>query len=146
MEGNSPVSSGAYPTSSTTLPSTEDINHDNNLSENEAYYQYTVKISKTDFTPQNVGNNYITDVVAGGGTTLNNTQVSANWYQLKIPVEEFESKFGNIADFTSIRFIRLLLRGFSSPVVLRIAHMDLIRGEWRKYQYDLASEIGRAHV
>ena len=140
VEGNSPVSSGAYPTSSTTLPSTEDINHDNNLSENEAYYQYTVKISKTDFTPQNVGNNYITDVVAGGGTTLNNTQVSANWYQLKIPVEEFESKFGNIADFTSIRFIRLLLRGFSSPVVLRIAHMDLIRGEWRKYQYDLASD------
>jgi len=139
LEGNSPVSTGAYPTSSTTLPSTEDINRDNNLSENEGYFQYKVKISQADFNGT-TGNNYITDVVSGGGTTINNTPVNAKWYQLKIPVLEFESKYGNIEDFKSIRFIRMIMRGFSKPVVLRMARLELIRGEWRKYQYDLAAD------
>lgn len=140
LEGNSPVSSGAYPTSSTTLPSTEDINRDNNLSENEGYYQYRVKISPNDFTTANVGKNFITDVVSGSGTTIDNSSVNAKWYQLKIPVREFEARFGNIEDFKSIRFIRMALRGFDKPVVLRMARVELIRGEWRKYDYDLAME------
>ncbi|MBI4946251.1 MAG: cell surface protein SprA [Bacteroidetes bacterium] len=140
LEGNSPVSTGSYPTSSTTLPSTEDINRDNNLSESEGYFQYRVKISKSNFQESNVGNNFITDVVSGGGTTLDNTGVDAKWYQLKIPVREFESRYGNIEDFKSIRFIRMILRGFSKPVVLRMARVELIRGEWRKYQYDLAAD------
>lgn len=41
-EGNSPTSElspEGYPTSATTLPDVEDINHDNTLSESEAYYQ-----------------------------------------------------------------------------------------------------------
>jgi len=139
-EGNSPVSSGAYPTSSTTLPSTEDINRDNNLSENEGYYQYRVKINASDLTPANVGANFINDVVNGGGSTKDLTPVDVKWYQIKIPVMDFEAKYGNIEDFRSIRFVRMMLRGFDKPVVLRMARVELIRGEWRKYSYDLANE------
>ena len=138
VEGNSPVSSGAYPISSTTLPSSEDINRDNNLSENEGYYQYRVKISANDLTPVNVGNNFINNVVSGGGNTIDNSPVDAKWYQLKIPVKDFEAKYGNIEDFRSIRFIRMMMRGFDKPVVIRMARVELIRGEWRKYTYDLA--------
>jgi cell surface protein SprA len=133
LEGNSPVGST---TSSTTLPSTEDINRDNNLSENEGYYQYRVKISANDLTK----NKFITDVVNGGGSTIDNTAIDAKWYQLKIPIKEFEAKYGNIEDFRSIRFIRMILRGFDKPVVLRMARLELIRNEWRKCKEDLAKE------
>ena len=140
LDGNSPISSGSYPTSSTTLPSTEDINRDNNLSENEGYYQYRVKISPTDLVPTNVGSNYINDVVSGGGTSIDNAPIDVKWYQIKIPVHEFEAKYGNIEDFKSIRFIRMMLRGFDKPVVVRMAKVDLIRGEWRKYSYNIAGD------
>lgn len=139
-EGNSPVTSSSYPTSSTTLPSTEDINRDNNLSENEGYYQYRVKINADDMKPTSVGTNFINDVVTGGGTTIDNSAVDAKWFQIKIPVKDFEARFGNIEDFRSIRFIRMALKGFAKPVVLRMARVELIRGEWRKYSYDLASD------
>ncbi|TAL63016.1 MAG: cell surface protein SprA, partial [Bacteroidetes bacterium] len=139
-EGNSPVTSSGYPTSSTTLPSSEDINRDNNLSENEGYYQYRVKINKDDIQPGSVGTNFINDVVTGGGTTIDNTAVDAKWFQIKIPVKDFEARYGNIEDFKSIRFVRMILRGFDKPVALRMARVELIRGEWRKYSYDLASE------
>jgi len=140
QEGNSPATSGAYPTSSTTLPSTEDINKDNNLSENEGYFQYRVKISQTAIAPGKVGTNFINDMVSGSGTTIDGNPVDAKWYQIKIPVQEFEAKYGNIEDFKSIRFIRMALRGFDKPVVLRCARVELIRGEWRKYTYGLAAD------
>lgn len=142
LEGNSPVSSGDYPTSSTTLPSSEDINRDNNLSENEGYYQYRVKISPQDISPANIGKNFINDIVTGNTSlsTIDGTPIDVKWYQIKIPVREFEAKYGNIDDFKSIRFIRMALRGFDSAVVLRFAKVDLIRGEWRKYTYNLANE------
>lgn len=140
LEGNSPITSGSYPTASTTLPNTEDINRDNNLSENEGYFQYRVKISPNDILSTNVGTNFINDVVSGSGTTIDGSAIDAKWYQIKIPVREYEAKYGNIEDFKSIRFIRMILRGFDKPVVLRMAKVELIRGEWRKYQYDLAVE------
>lgn len=139
-EANSPVTSSSYPTSSTTLPSTEDINRDNNLSENEGYYQYRVKINSDDIAPANVGSNFINDVVTGGGSTIDGAPVDARWYQIKIPVKDFEARYGNIEDFRSIRFVRMILRGFDKSVVLRMARVELIRGEWRKYSYDLSSD------
>lgn len=140
LEGNSPVTTTGYPTSSTTLPSTEDINKDNNLSESEGYFQYRVKISPTAIAPDKVGTNFINDMVNGSGLTVDGNSIDAKWYQIKIPVQEFEAKYGNIEDFKSIRFIRMMLRGFDKPVVLRCARVELIRGEWRKYTYGLASD------
>ncbi|HEY4799893.1 MAG TPA: cell surface protein SprA, partial [Bacteroidia bacterium] len=142
MEGNSPITTGSYPTSSTTLPNSEDINRDNNLSEDEGYYQYRVKISPSDITSSNVGNNFINDMVQGNTSlsTANGAPVNVKWYQIKIPIQEFEAKYGNIEDFKSIRFIRMIMRGFSKPVVLRLAKVELIRGEWRKYAYNLADD------
>ncbi|MBI3501053.1 MAG: cell surface protein SprA, partial [Bacteroidetes bacterium] len=138
-EGNSPANSDPFPHSSTTLPNTEDINRDNNLSENEGYFQYRVKISPSDISPTNVGNNFINDAEDANGTKPNGNAQNVKWYQIKIPVTAFEAKYGNIEDFKSIRFMRMILRGFDKPVVVRFAKVELIRGEWRKYQYDLAS-------
>ncbi|MBE3086965.1 MAG: cell surface protein SprA, partial [Bacteroidetes bacterium] len=38
-----------------------------------------------------------------------------------------------IKDFKSIRFMRMFLRDFSEPVIMRFAKLDLVRAEWRKY-------------
>ena len=60
MDGNSvttDLSPESYPTSSTTIPNTEDINKDNTLSESESYFQYKIPLS-----PQmKIGESYITD-------------------------------------------------------------------------------------
>ena len=51
-----------YPTQQTTLPSTEDINQDQNLSESESYFQYRVKLRPSEMV---VGQNSITESSRG---------------------------------------------------------------------------------
>ncbi len=129
MENNSlptELSTESYPTASTTVPNAEDINRDNTLSEFESYFQYKIKLNRSSL---NVGQNYIVDKIAG--QNKNGDQV--NWYQFKVPLYSPEKTIGTIQDFKSIRFFRMFLKGFSEPVVLRFAKLDLVRGEWRKY-------------
>ncbi|MEW6469132.1 MAG: cell surface protein SprA [Bacteroidota bacterium] len=140
MQGNSPVQSGGeYSTTATTIPNTEDINRNNNLNETESYYQYKVKINPTDIDPNNVGNNYITNVFQMSTPGVNGQTKVVNWYQFKIPIKEFlpQDKIGSIEDFKSIGFIRMYVKGFDKPVVIRFAKLELVRGEWRKYAFDL---------
>ena len=140
-EGNSPTSETAstmnadgYPTQATTTPDIEDLNQDNNLSETESYFQYSVTL-----TPQNmvVGENYITNSQVVDLDPSDTGQKLETWYQFKIPIEEFDAAINGIADFRSIRFMRMYLTGFDHPVILRFAKLELIRGEWRKYLADI---------
>ncbi|WP_367328982.1 cell surface protein SprA, partial [Lentimicrobium sp.] len=52
-------------------------------------------------------------------------------------VQSPDEVVGNIQDFKSIRFMRMFLRNFDQPVVLRFATLELVRGEWRKYYSNL---------
>lgn len=138
-EGNSRTSEQSpepYSTSATNLPDGEDINRDNTMSDFENYFQYEV-----DLTPAGmvVGNNYIVDMVSTSVKTKDNTVKNIKWYQFKIPVQNPTSVIGTGADLKSVNFIRMLMRGFDSPMVLRFARLELLRGEWRKYQYSLLS-------
>lgn len=139
MEGNSPTaeqSPEAYPTSGTLVPDVEDINADNTLSETESYFQYKISLRPEDMV---VGKNFITDMIEDTRERKNKKVSTVRWYQFKIPIYEPEKAIGNIEDFRSIRFIRMFLRNFEEPVVLRFARLDLVRGEWRKYNADLTS-------
>ncbi len=141
VDGNSPTtgqSPESYPTAATTLPNIEDINQDNNLSTTESYFQYVVKINSTDLNPGNIGNNYINDVLVTYPS--NNRDREVTWYQIKIPVRDPDAIINNIQDFRSIRFMRVFMRGFEVPVVLRFARLDLIRGEWRRYDLSLQAD------
>ncbi len=133
LEGNSPTSEQSpepYPTSGSTLPNVEDINRDNTLSEAESYYQYRVSMRPGDME---VGKNFITDMVTSTIKFANGEQSSVNWYQFRIPLTDYQNIIGSIQDFKSIRFLRMFLRGFEKMVILRFARLDLVRGEWRKY-------------
>lgn len=137
-EGNSPTDAQNpenYPTAATTLPDIEDLNRDNTLSESERYFQYEVEL---DPRKMEVGSQYITDVYTAQGIQLpNNTVTSTKWYQFKIPISQPDRAIGGIKDFRSIRFMRVFMKDFERPIVLRFATFELVRGEWRKYQQDL---------
>lgn len=137
-EGNSPSDEQnpeAYPTSATSLPNVEDINRDNTLSEAERYFQYRIKLDPNNMK---VGENFIADIHDAKGIPLANGEVGeVKWYQFRIPISQPEKVVGNIEDFRSIRFMRLFMRGFEKPVVLRFATLELVRGEWRKYRQNL---------
>lgn len=139
-EGNSPTESqypdAGIPSASSNNPNIEDVNKDNTLSETENYYQYKIKISPQDLDPNNVGNNYIVNVLEGSAT-INSIQKSVKWYQFKVPVTEFEKAVGSIEGFNSIRFMRVFMTGFDKPVVCRIARLELVRSDWRRYAFDL---------
>ena len=140
-EGNSPAtenSSESYGTASTLEPDIEDINKDNTLNEYEKFYEYKVEIRRG---KMEVGQNFITDKITSKVKLRNGQTVDVDWYQFKIPVRQYQKRVGNIRNFKSIRFMRLYLTGFSEETHLRLATLDLVRGEWRAYNKDL-SPIG----
>lgn len=139
VEGNSLSSdyaSDALYQSARSVPDVEDINQDNTLNEYERYYQYHISIRPEDFV---VGQNYITDKQVSSVSLRNGEYADMEWYQFKIPLDEYEKVVGSISDFSSIRFIRMFMTGFKNDTHLRFATLELVRGEWRTYDYSLDS-------
>ncbi|QDK82742.1 cell surface protein SprA [Spirosoma sp. KCTC 42546] len=133
MENNSPENTSAnqYLTpASTTLPDIEDLNIDNTINDNEAYYEYEIDLQPDKLE---VGQSkYIVDRV-----TVNTPGGPVNWYQFRIPVREPLRKVGSINGYKSIRFMRMYLTNFADPVVLRFAELQMEANQYRKYTGDL---------
>ena len=121
--------------SSRTVPDVEDVNQDNTLNEYERYFQYKVSIRPEDLE---VGKNYITDKQVSRVNTRDGEQ-EAIWYQFKIPLSAPDKVVGGISDFSTVRFARMFMTGFKEVTHLRFATLELVRGEWRDYQFNLNS-------
>lgn len=138
-EGNANTATpDGYPITATTIPNTEDINQDITLNNIESYFQYKVSLRPQDLGENNIGRNYITDSFVTTKTTANGEERQIRWYQFKIPIRDWEGRFGSIPDFRSIRFMRMFLKDWNQEVTLRFARLELVRGEWRKYFENLA--------
>jgi cell surface protein SprA len=134
MENNSPIVSGAspYSASGTTIPDNEDLNGDNTLTTAENYYIYNV-----DLKPGlDVGQKYIVDklVTQAKKETLNE---QITWYLFRIPIRDFDGQFGTINGFKTIKYVRMILSGFSQPTVLRLANFRSVGQRWRQYAGNL---------
>lgn len=135
-EGNSKTSQqsqqelGLDNSASTQLPDQEDINRDNNMSQSDEYFQYKVSMRPGDLV---VGQNFVTDKVVSAVKLPNGQTQNAAWYQIRIPLAEYEQRYGGIQDFKSIRFVRLFMTNFADTAVLRFAKMQFVRGDWRQY-------------
>lgn len=135
-EGNSKTAEqsrnelGLETSASTQLPDGEDANRDNSQSIADEYFQYKVSIRPQDLQ---IGSNYITDRVAATVKLQNGQTQTVNWYQFRIPIANFTSRVGNIQDFKAIRFMRMFMTNFTDTTVLRFARMQLVRGEWRRF-------------
>lgn len=135
-EGNSKTAQqsmaelGLENTASTSLPDGEDINRDNNMTQSDEYFQYKVSMRPADLV---VGQNFVTDKVVSTVKLENNQSQQVTWYQIRIPLTQYEQRVGGIQDFKSIRSFRMFLTNFADTTVLRFAKIQLVKGEWRRY-------------
>ncbi|MDR1726265.1 MAG: cell surface protein SprA [Bacteroidales bacterium] len=127
-------SSDEYGNQSSSLPNVEDINQDNTLSEAENYYEYVIYLAPEKMI---IGENYITDKQTSTVTLPNEQDASYNWYQFKIPVRNPDKIVGDISGYQSIRFMRMFLRDFEEPIILRFGTFELVAADWRKYTDNL---------
>jgi len=144
-EGNSKTSQqssdqlGIDNSASTSLPDGEDVNRDNNMTQSDEYFQYKVSMRKGDLE---IGKNYVTDAVTSQVKLANGQTQPVTWYQIRIPLADYEQKVGNIQDFKSIRFFRMFMTNFADTSVLRFAKIQLVRGDWRRYNSEnLSTQI-----
>ncbi|MGC4103082.1 T9SS outer membrane translocon Sov/SprA [Ferruginibacter sp.] len=138
-QGNSPIAGDeTFTTASTLYPDAEDLNRDNTLNQTEEYFQYIVDIKPANASEMAIGTNFIVDKKTVPITGLpDGTSRNETWYQFRIPIDEYDSKIGNIPDFKSIRFIRMFLTGFDDSVTLRFAELQLTRNVWRNFKYKI---------
>ncbi len=139
LERNSPAeesTGNSYSSAGRNTPDIEDINRDNTLNTSETFYQYHVRITPEDIS--RVGENYIVDRVV---RNVKGYDIPVRWLQFRIPLSEWEGKLGDIEDFKSIRFMRMITSGFEEEVVMRFATLDLVRGEWRRYNYEIGELV-----
>ena len=81
-----------------------------------------------------VGKNHIADIQEARNISLPNGRTTdCKWYQFKIPIREPNRTVGDIHGYQSIRFMRVFLRDFEEPVILRFGTFELVSGEWRNY-------------
>lgn len=133
LEGNSPTdqqSPEPYPTSATNLPNTEDINLDNTLTQSEDYFEYKISLRPSDME---IGRNYISDIYEANVQLRNRTTARVKWYQFRVPVQTPDRRVGNVLDFKSIRFMRMYLNGFEDSIVCRMATLQMVRTDWRRF-------------
>ena len=143
-EGNSPNSAGSgsqYDQSSRTTPDVEDANQDYTLDEYEKFFQYRISLRPQDLI---VGRNYIADKREVKIKLRNGNTETVNWYCFRVPVTEYEKTVGSIRDFSSIRFMRIFLTGFSEEVHVRFGTLQLMTSQWRNYEQAIASVSNRA--
>ena len=120
-QGNSPLPF-LIPTGKHYRTDSEDINRDQSMNTIDSYFEYRVPITKS----MGVGNHpFITDVRENVKVAVpNGEEITTRWIQFKIPVQkgyyedtQFDDYFeaiNNIEDLRSIRFMRLVLKGFLS--------------------------------
>ena len=137
-EGNSKVDADnteTYTTAASPYPNVEDINKDNTLSEGENYYQYVIELDPMKMV---IGENHIVDIQEAENIMLaNGSTTSCRWYQFRIPIREYEQLIGKLNGFQSVRFMRMFLKDFEEPIILRFATLELVYSTWRKYSEDL---------
>ncbi|MDR3246993.1 MAG: cell surface protein SprA [Prevotellaceae bacterium] len=114
-------------------PNMEDINRDNTMEENESYFQYHIRM-KPDMR---IGESFIADIIEKDTIFPNSGRHHTRWYQFRIPLSDYQKTIGAISDFKSIRFMRMLVRNFEDTTVMRFGSVELVRSEWRKFNYSL---------
>ena len=138
-EGNSPSSADSpesYSTAYKSTPDVEDINKDNTLNEYERYFEYDIEMERGHMNMAD--NRYIADVSTRTVTTRDGQRKEVKWYLFRVPLRQPDQAVGNISNFKSIRFMRMLMTGWQNDQVLRLATLDLVRSDWRNYKGDLS--------
>ncbi|MDZ7682460.1 MAG: cell surface protein SprA [Fodinibius sp.] len=124
-DGNTPPNEGDK-RAVTNKPDTEGLITPSIVEQNNAYFQYEIDWNPADMQELEPGNEgtYIVDKVDG-----QNQQ--DRWYQVRLPLEDWVRKVGNINNFQNISYIRVWMSGYEEPFTLRFATFELVGSQWR---------------
>ncbi|MEH6763868.1 MAG: cell surface protein SprA [Aequorivita antarctica] len=136
-QGNSPVEFSNTNRGSTAQPDVEDINRDNSMNTIDSYFEYNVPFKNVNGQLDTDNNKYVTDVKLQQITTPDNSTIDVRWVQFKVPISKPDQAINGISDFRSIRFMRMFLSQFSQKTVLRFGTLELIRGDYRRFEKTL---------
>ncbi len=138
-EGNAPStadSQESYSTAYRSTPDVEDINTDNTLNEYERFFEYDIELQRGHMNLAE--NKYLADISTRRVPLRDGTTQEVKWYLFRVPLRSPDRREGNISNFKSIRFMRMLMTGWQEAQVLRLATLDLVRSDWRTYAGDLS--------
>ncbi|MCB9231117.1 MAG: cell surface protein SprA [Bacteroidia bacterium] len=139
-EGNTPAgneaSQNGYSTQGSANPDTEDLNGDLTLNKTERYWEYRIKLSKSEL--ENLSG-FAVDKRVAEVELPNKSKEKVSWYQFRIPLSSGTS-INNITNFKSIDFVRMYLTGFEDDVILRFGKLQLVSTSWRTYKDYLGKE------
>ncbi|GMQ81933.1 MAG: cell surface protein SprA [Rhodothermia bacterium] len=130
------ATNSSQPRGNSRFPDSEDRNLNSTVDIDNSYFQYEVPLSKAVLDslakPELVDDYVIGEVTdeVGNGT---------GWYQIRIPVQKFGRKVGEIQDFSLVESIRLWTTGHEAPITMRFASLELVGSQWQKSER-IASE------
>lgn len=125
-EGNTPLDQSDR-RAITNRPDTEGLVNPSSLNLTNAYFQYEVELNPADEASLEIGRpgTFIVDRVPG-------TRQQDRWYQIRIPISEFQRRVGDINDFQNITYIRIWLSGYKQPFTMRFASLEFVGSQWRQ--------------
>ncbi len=103
-------------------PNTEDINNNGILDTLNNYFEYKIAINKQLLQ---AGKNYLVEILTNDfPTKLENGSIThSKFYHFQIPLTDYSASYGAPTLSSNPKFIRLYLKGFSSPVNLRFINL-----------------------
>ncbi|MBN8705686.1 MAG: cell surface protein SprA [Bacteroidetes bacterium] len=113
-------------------PDTEDMNTNTSPDLLNDYFRYQVALNPDSLKP-------------GKGFVVSSNE-NSKWYQIRIPLKNFKTKFGNIQDLSFVKYVRLWLGGFKQDVYLQFASLDLVGSQWLKDSKDSVLSIAVINV
>lgn len=109
-------------------PDTEDLNFNSTVDTENSYFQYEVPLSKALLDslarPTRTNDYVVSEIQSEGGS-------GTGWYKVRIPVQDFTRRVGNIQDFSFIESMRIWTTGHEVPITLRMATLELVGSQWR---------------
>jgi cell surface protein SprA len=111
------------------FPDSEDRNLNSTVDTENSYFQYEIPLSRRSLdslaAPQRVDDYIVGEVTDSDGN-------GTGWYQVRIPVQQFSRRVGDIQDFSLIEFIRIWTTGHEVPFTARFASLELVGSQWQK--------------
>ena len=108
----------------TNRPNTEGLLNSARLNTDDSHFQYQINFNPADSTSLSIGESNIVDKVDGPTPT-------DRWYLVRIPLDEYERRVGNIDDLERVSHIRMWMSGYSEPFTMRFASMELVGNQWQ---------------
>lgn len=136
-EANSPIGKvyNGLTQQYTAQPDIEDINRNGSPNTWEEYFDYPIEITPQSLQP---GRGYVVDKISST-VALNTTGTrrdTVTWYQFRIPIRT-GIPVNNIPNFKVINYLRMVLTGFEDECVLRLADLQTVSTQWRKFEGSL---------